>query len=311
MNGPSISIILPTHNRAPLVARALRSVQAQTDPEFEVVVIDDGSSDDTPSVLASFAAADSRIRLLRNETPQRVAAARNRAIRAATGEWMACLDDDDELLPDYVARLRSHLRAVPEAGLVWTGIERVWHNTTPPRREPAVWHHRWDGRTPIVHKFLLMYSQSFGVATRRQAMLDAGLFDEHISSIEDIDLAMRLVAAGTPYAAIPEVLVRNNLGEVVSLSRSRDNRTDLRLRLLNNNMAFLRTQPMLLAHYRLFAMSGCYRDGRLSEARALAGALLRSGRLGGRGLEMVLRYELFGPIKRLFARRTGGTAPNT
>lgn len=310
MNRPSISIILPTHNRARLVARALRSIQAQTDPEFEVVVIDDGSSDDTPQLLAGFAAADSRIRLLRNDKPQRVAAARNRAIREASGEWMVCLDDDDEFLPDYVARLRSHLHAHPEVGLAWAGIERVWHNSTPPRREPEVWHHHWDGKTPIVHEFLLMYSQSFGVATRRQAMLDAGLFDELISSIEDIDLAMRLVAAGTPYAAIPEVLVRNNLGEVVSLSRSRDNRTDLRLRLLNNNVAFLQSQPMLLAHYRLFAMSGCYRDGRMGEARALAGALLRSGRLGGRGLEMVLRYELFGPVKRLFRGKSGGAAPS-
>jgi glycosyltransferase involved in cell wall biosynthesis len=309
MNSPSISIILPTHNRAPLLARAMRSVLAQSDPEFEVVVIDDGSGDDTPQVLASFAAADSRVRLLRNEAPQRVAAARNRAIRAATGEWMACLDDDDEMLPDYVARLRRHLRAVPEAGLVWTGVERVHHNGTPPRREIEVWHHRWDGRTPIVHKFLLMYSQSFGVATRRSAMINAGLFDEQSSSIEDIDLAMRLLVAGTPYAALPEVLIRVHLGEVVSLSRSSDNRSNLRLRLLNNNMTFLQTQPMLLAHYRLFALSGLYRDGRLPEARALVMALLRSGRISGRAFETILRYEVFGPIRRLF-RPKAGAAPH-
>lgn len=299
MNAPSISIVLPTHNRAQLLPRAVRSVLAQTDADFELVVIDDGSSDGTQDVLASLA-GDARIRLLRNETPGGASAARNRAIRSASGEWVAFLDDDDELLPDYVAQLRSHLRTAPAAGLVWTGVERLYHDSTPPRSETLLWHERWDGVERREHAFLLFFALSFGVAARRSALLDAGLFDERFSGSEDIDLGMRLVAAGTPYAALPEVLLRVHIGEGTSISRSRDNRSALRLLLLQKNAAFLATQPALLAHYRLFAMSGLYRDGNSREARALAAALLRSGRLGGRGLETVLRYELFAPIKRLF-----------
>ncbi|MDB5973572.1 MAG: glycosyltransferase family 2 protein [Nevskia sp.] len=304
MNAPSISIVLPTHNRARLLPRAVRSVLAQTDVDFELVVIDDGSSDGTQDVLASLP-GDARIRLLRNETPGGAAAARNRAIRSASGEWVAFLDDDDELLPDYLVRLRSHLHALPAAGLVWTGVERLYHDSTPPRSEILQWQDRWDGMTPAAHPFLLFFALSFGVAIRRSALLDAGLFDERFSATEDIDLAMRLVAAGTPYAALPEVLLRVHIGEGASVSRSRDHRSALRLLLLQKNAAFLATQPALLAHYRLFAMSGLYRDGRKREARTLASALLRSGGLDGRGFETVLRYELFAPIKRLFRRQAG------
>ena len=307
MNSPSISIVLPTHNRAQLLPRALRSVLAQSDGEFELVVIDDGSSDGTQDVLASFA-GDARIRLLRNDTPGGASAARNRAIRHATGDWVAFLDDDDEMLPDYLARLRGHLQALPAAGLVWTGVERLYHDSTPPRSETLLWHERWDGVTPAAHPFLLFFALSFGVAIRRSALLDAGLFDERFSGSEDIDLGMRLVAAGTPYAALPEVLLRVHIGEGTSISRSRDHRSALRLLLLQKNAAFLATQPALLAHYRLFAMSGLYRDGNTHEARKLATALLRSGSLDGRAFETVLRYELFAPIKRLFRGGADATA---
>ena len=308
MSSPSISIVLPTHNRAQLLPRAVRSVLAQSDPDFELLVIDDGSSDGTQQTLAPFA-GDARVRLLRNDTPGGASAARNRAIRSASGEWVAFLDDDDEMLPDYLAHLRAHLRTAPAAGLVWTGVERLYHDSTPPRSETLLWHEHWDGAEQREHAFLLFFALSFGVAARRSALLDAGLFDERFSGSEDIDLGMRLVAAGTPYAALPEALLRVHIGEGLSISRSRDNRSALRLLLLQKNAAFLARQPRLLAHYRLFAMSGLYRDGNAQEARALAGALLRSGRLGGRGLETVLRYELFAPIKRLFRRQASASPP--
>ena len=309
MNGPSISIVLPTHNRALLLPRAVRSVLAQTDPDFELLVIDDGSADNTQQVLAEFA-GDPRLRRLRNEVAQGAAAARNRAIRSASGDWVAFLDDDDELLPRYVERLRAHLRASPELGLAWTGVEREHHDSVPPRHETLLWHDRWDGHGKSSHRFLTMFALSFGVAARRGALLDAGLLDERFIVSEDIDLGMRLVAAGTPYAALAEPLLLVHIGEGQSVSRSRDNRTDLRLLLLQKNAAFLAKQPEVLAHYRLFAISGCYRDGRRREARTLALALLRSGRLGGRALEMLLRYELFAPIKKLFRRDAGRAASN-
>lgn len=302
VNGPSISIILPTHNRAALVPRALRSVLAQTDADFQLVVVDDGSADATPQTLAAYA-GDPRLLLLRNDLAQGPSAARNRGIRAACGEWIAFLDDDDELRPAYLEQLRAHLHRHPGVGLVWTGVQRLHHDRKPPRLQTLRWRDSWDGHAPASHRFLRFFALSFGVAIRRDALLQAGLFDERFRATEDIDLAMRLLAAGTPYAALPEPLLLVHMG-LGSASASGDHRTALRLLLLEKNAAFLTGQPQLRAHYQLFAMSACYRDGLTAQARSLAGALLRSGRLGFQGLELLLRYELLAPIKRLFRRST-------
>lgn len=306
---PSISIVMPTHNRASLLPRALDSVFRQSDGEFELVVVDDGSRDATPAVLAQ-AATDPRLTFLRNDVAGGAAAARNRAIQAAHGDWIAFLDDDDELLPDYIARLRAAIREHPELGLVWTGVERRHHRADGGfDSELLAWNDRWDGRQPTQHPFLQFFALSFGVAIRRERLLATGLFDERFTSSEDIDLAMRLVARGTAYAALPGPLLRVHLGEGRSLSRSRGAQSELRERLLERNAGFLATQPGTLAHYRRFAMAGCYVDGRYAAARRLAWALLRSGRLGGRGVELVFRYEVIARLRRLWRRESAaGTA---
>jgi glycosyltransferase involved in cell wall biosynthesis len=300
MSAASISIVMPTHNRASLLPRALGSVFRQSDREFELVVIDDGSRDETSSVLAQ-AATDPRVTLLRNDSAHGAAAARNRAIQAARGDWIAFLDDDDELLPDYIAQLRAAILADPRLGLIWTGVERLHHRPVGGgETEPLSWSDRWDGLQSAEHRFLEFFALSFGVAVRRNQLLAIGLFDERFTSSEDIDLAMRLVARGTAYAALPGPLLRVHLGEGRSLSRNRAAHSELRELLLERNAAFLRSQPRVLAHYRRFAMAGCYVDGRFAAARRLARQLLCSGRIGGRGLELMLRYEVFGPLRRLW-----------
>ncbi len=298
MTAPAISIVLPTHNRAHLLPRALRSVLAQTDPDFELVVVDDGSTDDTPAVLAGFA-QDPRIRSSRNDVARGAPAARNLAVRNARGKWVAFVDDDDELLPDYIADVRKLIAAEPGLGLIWTGIERYRHDRTPLHAEVLLWNDAWDGKQPSQHPFLKRFALSFGVAIRRDMLLAVGLFDECFTSCEDIDLAMRLVAAATPYKSLPAPLLRVHIGEGTSLSRNRGANSELRLRLLEKNAAFLASQPAILAHYRLFAMSGCYSDGEMKSAHRLAMALLGSGRLGWRGLEMLVRHELRNPWRRL------------
>lgn len=97
-----VSIIIPTHNRAAMLSRALRSALQQTVPPFEVIVVDDASSDETPAVL--HALANTNVRYLRHEKPLGGSAARNTGIHAARGEWIAFLDDDDEWVPEKLER---------------------------------------------------------------------------------------------------------------------------------------------------------------------------------------------------------------
>lgn len=113
-----VSVILPTYNRARIVQRAIDSALAQTCPSIEIVVVDDGSTDDTPSVLARY---DARVRVIRQRNAG-VAAARNTGLSHAKGEFIAFLDSDDYWLPWKVEAEMAVLRAHPDVGLVWTDM---------------------------------------------------------------------------------------------------------------------------------------------------------------------------------------------
>jgi len=118
---PGLSVIIPTYNRAALVPEAMASVLAQTWRDFEVLVVDDASTDGTAEALAAFG---SRIRLLRNTSRLGVAAARNLGISGARGQWLAFLDSDDLWRPEKLARQMVYLAGHPELLLCQT--EETW-----------------------------------------------------------------------------------------------------------------------------------------------------------------------------------------
>ena len=111
---PTVSVVIPTHNRSRLLQQTLSSVRAQVDVDFEIIVVDDGSSDDTCAIVGSV--GDSRIRVLRESPSRGVSLARNRGIAAAVGEWIAFLDDDDLWSPVKLANQLSVSRA---SGRMW------------------------------------------------------------------------------------------------------------------------------------------------------------------------------------------------
>jgi len=111
---PLVSVVIPLFNKDPYIARALNSVLAQTFQDFEVIVVDDGSTDDGAEVVRGF--DDPRIRLIQQEN-QGVSAARNRGIEAARAELVAFLDADDEWLPEFLETILNLKNAYPNAGL--------------------------------------------------------------------------------------------------------------------------------------------------------------------------------------------------
>lgn len=110
---PLVSVIMPAYNSGALISRALRSVQDQSCPDWEVLVIDDASWDDTAARVADIAGADPRIRLMTHGRNQGAAAARNTGISAAQGRYIAFLDSDDAWLPD---KLRQQLALMDRKG---------------------------------------------------------------------------------------------------------------------------------------------------------------------------------------------------
>lgn len=119
MTAPSVSVVLPTHNRADLLPRAIDSVMAQTTDDWELILVDDGSVDDTPEVAALYRQRlGSRLKLLTQENAG-PGAARNLGIDHASGRFVAFLDSDDEYLPTKLARQLELFERRPNLGLVY------------------------------------------------------------------------------------------------------------------------------------------------------------------------------------------------
>jgi glycosyltransferase involved in cell wall biosynthesis len=120
-SGPFVSIIIPTYNRARLLGRAIHSILNQTYPNFEIIVVDDCSSDNTESVVRSF--CDERIQYIRHEENKGAVAARNTGIMAARGEYIAFQDSDDEWFSEKLEKqIRAFEFGPPDLGVVYTSF---------------------------------------------------------------------------------------------------------------------------------------------------------------------------------------------
>jgi Glycosyl transferase family 2 len=188
-----ISVVLPTHNRADLVQRAVLSVIAQSYSNWELLVVDDASDDDTPKVLSNF--TDSRIRVLRREQQGGASASRNTGLAAARGEFVVYLDDDNMMHPHWLKGVAWAFDLHPEA-LVMIGARIIddelrnqglgrggWPQLAPPGFD----------RDAIARESVADLMQ---VAHRRE--LPGAHFDEQIRVVEDWDLLARLTRERDP-----------------------------------------------------------------------------------------------------------------
>jgi glycosyltransferase involved in cell wall biosynthesis len=116
-------VITPAYNASSVIAEAIRSVQAQTVPDWEFIVVDDGSTDDTAKVVEALAGTDSRIRLIKFRQNQGVSKARNVAMEQATGEFLAFLDADDDAKPRRLEAQDTAFRSDPGLGALGTAVE--------------------------------------------------------------------------------------------------------------------------------------------------------------------------------------------
>ena len=276
-----VSVVMPAFNVGWCVARAVDSVLTQSLREREVVVVDDGSTDDTASVLARYGDA---IRVIR-QTNAGMSAARNAGIRMARGNLVAFLDADDWWHPDKLQRQVTLMRERPEFGFCSTAARVV----NPEGRLLNVWHCPGPNNDMLRTLFAENAAIAGGcsaVMVRRELLDRVGLFDESLRGFEDPDLWIRL-AAVSGYACIDEPLVEI-LRREHSVSRNLENMRKAALASLRKNRDLLPVglrgafwRACLASVYTDYA-KGAYRAG---EVRAAVADTLRAFALSpaGRG----------------------------
>lgn len=181
-----ISVVIPAYNRADKIEASIKSVQAQTYKDWEIVVSDDGSKDSTKEVVERLIKSDKRIRLVSRETNAGAQAARNAGIKAAQGEWIAFLDSDDQFLPESL-ELRMNIALKEHVDVVHSDAF-IQHQGKPLEQYhvPA-----WKGN--IYRKILVKEGPMFpALLIKKSALERIGYLDENIRSYQEWDTCIRL-----------------------------------------------------------------------------------------------------------------------
>lgn len=197
---PKVSILIPVYNSERYIIQAIESILDRSDPNNEIIVVNDGSTDRTAEVLQPYI---DRIRYI-EQTNQGVAAARNHGIEESQGELIAFLDADDFFLPDKLAVQVTRFEAEPELGMTVSG----WHLVNADGEfistvEP--WHHapEFNLETAIVHK----PARPSATMVRRTWCERVGGFDTRFSIGEDLDFLLRLMVSGCPADWVRQSLI--------------------------------------------------------------------------------------------------------
>ena len=204
----SVSVLIPCYNAAAMLEETLHNLAAQTHPDFEVLAVNDGSTDDTPAILKSWAARNPRFRTLTIEHAG-IIAALNAGLNACRGDYIARMDADDLTHPDRLTLQAAYLDTHPDVALVSCQVEgfpqgnvregfRIyldWLNSLTTdediRREIFV-------ESPVAHPSVMF---------RRQTIQELGGYQEH-GWAEDYDLWLRLYLSGVRFAKLPQTLLQ-------------------------------------------------------------------------------------------------------
>ncbi|MBL0712063.1 MAG: glycosyltransferase [Desulfosarcina sp.] len=260
-----VSVIIPTFNRAWVIEEAVDSVLGQTYPNFELIVVDDGSTDDTRVRLQRYGG---RIQVV-HQRNQGVSAARNAGLRRAAGELIALLDSDDLWQPAKLERQAAFFNAHPDARICQT--EETWIRRGV-RVNPGHRHRKPSGWIFEDSLALCLVSPS-AVMMRRELLEETGGFDESLPACEDYDLWLR-VSLRYPIHLIDEPLVvkrgghADQLSGAAGLDRYRIQSLDKILGRENLTPTQARAAAAMLREKCRIYAAGCRKRGKIRSAEA-------------------------------------------
>ena len=245
---PLVSVVIPTHNRAGLVTRAVTSVLEQTFTDLECIVVDDASTDGTESAVSDI--GDARLRYLKNTVNAGAPASRNRGVREARGRYVALLDDDDAWLPEKLDKQLRFFDSAPErVGLIYSGFYYVsgesgkFISTFQPAYKGAVY--------PDLLKGCILGSPT--PLIKKACFERAGGFDESLPGCQDWDMWLR-IAKVCDFDFISEPLAKHYV-HGRQISADLDAKIAARSQLFEKHYEDIRKQPRLMyAHLKSLAI---------------------------------------------------------
>lgn len=292
---PRISVIVPAYGVAHLLGDALASLQAQTRPDWEAIVVDDGAVDDVAGALRPFA-GDPRIRFLETDNGG-ISAARNRAAAIATAPLLALLDGDDAFEPTYI---ESMIAAFDRALTIdFVTCDAIFTGLADRRNQRFSRYHGQCGEPTLERVIARDFNIFVGCSIRRAAFEAIGGFDEALRAAEDLDLWIRLLAAGHRAACLADPLVRYR-------RRPGSASADIRamqageMRVYEKTMTLLAGRPEQAVAARRLAWLGAEQAWMDGEDLILAGQARRGLAMMKGAERRSMRWRIALPVMRLF-----------
>ena len=274
-----VSVILPVHNRADVLPRAITSVLDQEFRDLELIVIDDGSADNSAEVAQSF--SDARIRLIRLGQNRGGNVARNEGIRASTAPIIAFLDSDDRYLPNKLGWVVAEFRRRPELDLLVDSFIKIGaQGSGKPeviRRNPIITN-RELFRTALFTRQL--WKATPAITVRRETAIKAGMFDETLRRLQDFDFLIRVSELANCASTDQVLWVKYWDANAISAG---DN-------MILANVELVRRHPEYL-------QKAAYRPGLAHALRLSAWRKIRRGDLGGISKDVRELADAFGSLE--------------
>lgn len=220
LNRPTITVVIPAYNRKATICYCLESVLRQTVSPFEIIVVDDCSTDNTVDIVKSF--SDPRIRCITLDENSGAQVARNRGIKEAQGEWIAFLDSDDAWVPNKLERQLEALNLVNFSPMVVVHSD-CWRYDVDKEKQEICYLPLVDGEKPFALLLSAIGPMFQGILTSKAALEKIGLLDESVPSYQEWDTSIRL-ARECHFIHIREPLFIYYLhcGDTISKNKMRD-----------------------------------------------------------------------------------------
>lgn len=224
----AITVLMSVYNAQDIMSESIESILAQTHADFEFLIIDDGSTDDTPRILAEYAARDPRIRVM-TQSNTGLTKALNNGLKEAKGRYIARQDADDPSVPERLAMQFDYMEAQPDIALLGgnsvdilpDGSQKLWGYHTPEKLQKITFR-----QTPFPHSTVMM---------RRDVCLRLGGYDERYLTAQDCELWMRF-AKKAPIAMLEKPLISRHMlpGSISAQKRWRQFYDATRARITHN-----------------------------------------------------------------------------